>query len=54
MEYIYILDYETGTCTIRTIPNDIDVELWLYDEMGYKDSSIYYMIGSTLNLDIQV
>ena len=54
MDYIYILDYETGNCVIRTIPEDADIELWLYDEMGYKESQIYYMTSSTLNLDIQV
>lgn len=53
MEYIYILNYETGECIVRTISNDIDVEEWLYSQ-GYSQSSIHYMIGSKLLLDIKV
>ena len=53
MDYIYILNYETGECIIRIIPSDIDVEEWLYSQ-GYSQSSIHYMVSGNLSLDIQV
>ena len=53
MEYIYILNYETGECIIRVIPSETDVEEWLYQQ-GYSQSSIHYMIGNELLLDIKV
>lgn len=53
MEYIYILNYETGECTIRTIPSNEDPELWLYAK-GYSTDNIHYMIGSALSLDIKI
>ena len=54
MDYIYILDYETGRCIITTIPSEYkDVEEWLYSQ-GYSQSSIHYMVSGSLSLDIQV
>lgn len=53
MEYIYILDYETGRCIITTIPSETDVEEWLYSQ-GYSQSSINYMVSGALSLDIDV
>lgn len=53
MDYIYILDYETGRCIITTIPSNTDVEEWLYSQ-GYSQSSIHYMVSSALSLDINV
>lgn len=54
MDYIYILDYETGKCIITTIPSEYkDTEEWLYSQ-GYSQSLIHYMVSDTLSLDIQV
>lgn len=53
MEYIYILNYETGECIIRTLPEHEDPELWLYTK-GYSSDNIYYMIGNELLLDVKI
>lgn len=49
---IAVLDYQTGTInTIKNCPDKWeteDIEKYLYEALGYKQSDIYYMCGESI------
>ena len=49
---IAVLDYQTGTInTIKNCPDEWeteDIEEYLYDTLGYRQSNIYYMYGDSI------
>lgn len=49
---IAVLDYQTGTInTIKNCPDKWeteDIEKYLYEALGYKQSDIYYMCGDSI------
>lgn len=49
---IAVLDYQTGTInTIKNCPDEWkteDIEKYLYETLGYRQSDIYYMCGDSI------
>ena len=49
-----ILNYDVGSVDLITVPDDIDdVEVYLYDVLGYREDEIEFMIkeGGEININ---
>ena len=49
-----ILNYSIGSVNLVTIPDDIDdVEVYLYDVLGYREDEIEFMVkeGGEININ---
>jgi len=47
-----VLNFETGTLELFIVPNGMDCETFLFDEMNFKESQIEWMqVNAVLGMD---